>query len=365
MITRQATEGFRRSIRVDGRQSQAGQGAAVRGVVPEGMVRMAPVMALPSLLHEFRVDPAPLLAGCGLEPGDLDEPEHLISFEGRSQLLARCAEAARCPHLGLLLGQRAGMSTFGPVGFLMQSAPDMRSALALGMKYFRLHNPNSAVRIDAAGGYLRVSFDLVWHDGPGRDHVVDLSAAIMGNALRALSGHRARFVEVQLARRRPKSTAPYQRLFDAPLTFDASDTGVLMSAAWLDRPLPTADPLLHRMMQRYVAELARQGGEDLVGRLRLLLPALIAGGSAHGGEAARRLGLGVRTLNRRLAAAGTSFAALRDEARYAAARQLLGDTSMPVNEIATQLGYANASAFTAAFRRWSGTGPSRWRSLGD
>jgi AraC-like DNA-binding protein len=46
------------------------------------------------------------------------------------------------------------------------------------------------------------------------------------------------------------------------------------------------------------------------------------------------------------------------------ARQLLRGTAMPVAEIATQLGYANASALTSSFRRWSGQAPSEWRAAG-
>jgi AraC-like DNA-binding protein len=42
-------------------------------------------------------------------------------------------------------------------------------------------------------------------------------------------------------------------------------------------------------------------------------------------------------------------------------RQLLEDSRMPVSQIALALHYADASAFTRAFRRWSGTTPAQWR----
>jgi hypothetical protein len=69
-----------------------------------------------------------------------------------------------------------------------------------------------------------------------------------------------------------------------------------------------------------------------------------------------------RTLNRRLAACGTTFQTLVEEARFGLARQLLEDTDLPLAQIAATLGYADASAFSRAFRRWSGTAPSRWRA---
>ena len=72
-----------------------------------------------------------------------------------------------------------------------------------------------------------------------------------------------------------------------------------------------------------------------------------------------------RTLHRRLAARGTNFRALADECRYAIARQMLEDTDSDVGHIADLLDYADTSAFARAFRRWSGTTPSRWRKCGQ
>lgn len=68
-----------------------------------------------------------------------------------------------------------------------------------------------------------------------------------------------------------------------------------------------------------------------------------------------------RTLDRRLEAHAISFQALLDEVRYEVACKLLSDTAMPMIAIAHSLQFADASAFTRAFRRWSGMPPTRWR----
>jgi AraC-like DNA-binding protein len=115
-------------------------------------------------------------------------------------------------------------------------------------------------------------------------------------------------------------------------------------------------------MQQHVQDVEAALGEGLPERLRRLLPGLVARGQATAPAAARRLGVGVRTLNRRLAEAGTSFSGVHEASRFAIARQLLGNTRMPAGQIAARLGYANASAFTRAFRRWSGVTPVAWRA---
>jgi AraC-like DNA-binding protein len=68
-----------------------------------------------------------------------------------------------------------------------------------------------------------------------------------------------------------------------------------------------------------------------------------------------------RTLNRRLNACGISFQELTDQSRFEIAQHLLSNSSMPLTQIAATLGYADASVFSRAFRRWSGMTPSAWR----
>jgi len=85
-------------------------------------------------------------------------------------------------------------------------------------------------------------------------------------------------------------------------------------------------------------------------------------GQARAGQVAALFSMHARTLNRRLNEFGTGFQELVDEGRFEIARQLLEDSAMEVRQIAAVLDYADASAFTRAFRRWSGTTPARWRA---
>ena len=69
-----------------------------------------------------------------------------------------------------------------------------------------------------------------------------------------------------------------------------------------------------------------------------------------------------RTLARQLEARGTRFQVLVDEVRFEIARQMLEQSTMDVREVAATLDYADASALTRAFRRWSGSTPTQWRA---
>jgi AraC-like DNA-binding protein len=92
----------------------------------------------------------------------------------------------------------------------------------------------------------------------------------------------------------------------------------------------------------------------------LLRPQLLTG-QAGMEDVAGRLGLHPRTLRRRLQQEDTSFEILKDEVRHGAARELLMLGALGIADIAFTLDYASVSAFTHAFRRWSGMSPGRWR----
>ena len=71
-----------------------------------------------------------------------------------------------------------------------------------------------------------------------------------------------------------------------------------------------------------------------------------------------------RTLSRRLKDSGSGYRTITNEIRFEIARQLLDETDVSLGQSAAALGYSEASAFTRAFRRWSGQTPSDWRAEG-
>jgi AraC-like DNA-binding protein len=75
---------------------------------------------------------------------------------------------------------------------------------------------------------------------------------------------------------------------------------------------------------------------------------------------AKMVGTSVRTLQRRLGALGVTYRDLVSELQAEEARKLLR-AELNVNSIAASLGYADATAFSRAFRRQVGQTPSEFR----
>jgi AraC-like DNA-binding protein len=103
------------------------------------------------------------------------------------------------------------------------------------------------------------------------------------------------------------------------------------------------------------------GDAGLTGRVRGVLTRSLGTMAPGIGAVARLVALHPRTLQRRLAAEGTTFAAVLDEVRREAARRYLTTTDMPMSQVAGLLGLSEQSALSRCCRRWWGTTPSRVR----
>ncbi len=98
-----------------------------------------------------------------------------------------------------------------------------------------------------------------------------------------------------------------------------------------------------------------------VASVRSIVGELLATGYPDLPTVARIAGIPVRTLQRRLACAGLTYSDLVLEIRLARARELLGDRSRPIDEIASALGYADAANFTRGFKKRAGMTPTEYR----
>ena len=136
----------------------------------------------------------------------------------------------------------------------------------------------------------------------------------------------------------------------------------MFSRDWLDVGQPGADAELQRLLQKQIDVLEVKHGDEFPEIVRGVLRSALVTGHASAGQVAARFSMHTRTLSRRLEDFGTGFQELVDEGRFEIARQMLEDTKLDVGQIAASLGYARASAFSRAFRRWSGTTPALWRT---
>jgi AraC-like DNA-binding protein len=327
-----------------------------------GTHRIGVVSELPVTLLALGVDPRPVLATAGVPGEMLRDPENRIPFRLLGRLLDEAVAASRCPHIGVLLGLRGGLQSLGLVGRLMATAPTLRDAiLDLCINQVRF--------IEGAVTYLTVQHGVgLWGyavQAPplrGIAPILDGAIGIAVSMIAQLCGTRGE--EARVSHAGPADATAYRLALGIPLSFNAEQTCLVLSPEVLAAPVRTADPVLRRILQRQVAEYWARSQPAVAEQARRALAAQVTAGEASLDIVAEALGLGPRTLNRRLQAEGTNFRLVLEQARHDVACQLLATTRMPVTEIGVVLGYASAAGFVRAFRRIAGQPPGMWRRAG-
>jgi AraC-like DNA-binding protein len=322
----------------------------------------AVLAGLPEVLSRFGVPWEPVLEAEGLKIADIQDPERRVSFSAVDRISGECFRLTRCPHVGLLLGQRVNLQSFGIPGRLARNASSVGDALRELESHFALHDTGGLISIEQQGGKATLSYGLYVTGLRHVDQIYDFCVVAIGNVMRQLCGTDWKADAIQLPRRRPADVRPYREILAAPLRFDSVQAGVQFPQAWLSRPVVEADPFLHALLMDRASTALQVQDPLLCDDVRRTIRLLLMADHCSREEVARRLGMHPRTLGRRLQQCGTTFQQLLDETRLEVARQLLRGTRSSVARIATSLGYHDPTVFTRAFRRWTGTTPRDYRT---
>jgi AraC-like DNA-binding protein len=327
-----------------------------------GDIRVSPLLAIPALLAAKGVDPAPVFARAGVDLRLFDRPGNRISFEAAARLLAVCADLTDCRHFGLLLGERFDLTGLGPIGELMRHSAGVGDALQTLLRHFHLHDRGAApVLLIPDRSTALFGYSIFRHDLEGIPQIHATAIAVGFKLLRELCGPGFAPLRVQFAHGRPRSVAPYGRLFRCPLAFDADISAIVFDSGWLSHPLEGADPAVRRRLQHAILEVEALGPISFGERVESALHQLALSGDASSGTVAALFEVHERTLRRLLREEGKSLRGLVSRTRGELARQLLGNTTLPVADIAAALHYDDATAFSRAFRGWTGLSPTQWR----
>ncbi|MCJ8143191.1 AraC family transcriptional regulator [Ancylobacter sp. A5.8] len=322
--------------------------------------RVGPLAALPGLLDELGVDVPLAFDGSGIEPSQL-VPDARFPYPMLAALLERSARVARCPHLGLLVGARNDHRALGPIGDMMASAATLGEAFRDYVGVQIGYSRGAVVYLQTAGDDTLIGYGLYAELASGRQ-IHDLVMALGCNMVRSLTGGRASPLRALASVGPPGNLAPYRSTMKTTALFEQEHTGVVVSARDMALALPGANPARHLQLRTGIQKMLRGDLEDIAAQVRHILRPRLMTGEADRDSVARELGLGGRTLARHLNRAGTNFEAIKDEVRFAIARELLALTRLPIGRIAEALSYSANSTFDHAFTRWAGMAPSQWRA---
>lgn len=325
----------------------------------ESRHRVGAMVAIPTMLREFGVDPDGVLRSVGLPADALGDPEDGLDFPAVGRLFQGCVAATGCRHFGHLLGARSGTASLGLVGSLMRNAPTVGQAIMDLCSNHQRYIRGAVTYLTVQGNVAVWGYAVSYPGVTGLEHLSDGAVAVGFNMLRELARRGAD--DVLIAGTAVADPLPYRRFFGVMPRWDAEQHALMFPAAMLTWPVIDADPELRRVLDAKVAQYWAARQPTVAEQAMRHLRARVVLGDATRENLARLLSLSTRSFNRRLQEEGTSFRELVDRARFHVAQQLLLGTRMSVTSVALALGYAETSAFDHAFQRWSGRRPSDWR----
>jgi AraC-like DNA-binding protein len=170
---------------------------------------------------------------------------------------------------------------------------------------------------------------------------------------------------VELTHQRIPASREFDRFLGHAVQFRAGMDEVSFSRRTGKLPIASADPYLNKLLTEHCERLiihqrVRTGA--IQAQVENAIAELLPHGRASVEFVAKKLGIGRRTLRRRLADEGVSFAVILRELRLELAQQYLAERNLSISRIAWLLGYAEVSGFSHAFRRWTGQAPRAERT---
>lgn len=330
---------------------------------PTGIVRVGSIAAIPNVLMELGFDPEKILAKLAFDASKFQNPDQFITIEERSKLLSQCALETKCMHFGLLVGRSGGLSSLGLIGLLAQQSSDVGTALQNLIRYFHLNARGAGIYMEENDNEVFFGYSMHVHNVVGRLQTEDGANALAYAVLRELCGPEWQPIQVLSPHYEPLYINPYRDYFKVPIVFNAGRNGLLFSRKWLKYKLPGATPALLKLIQAEVDRNLTLYGLDFEGHIRSVLANSLFSHNSTAEHIASLFSMHSRTLHRRLGECGTNFKKVSEEVRFEIARQLLEDSSISLTSIADVLNFSSPTAFSRAFRRWSGIPPSRWREI--
>jgi AraC-like DNA-binding protein len=321
---------------------------------------LLPATSLHALLAGFRelgLDTARIAAS--LEDLPPAEAGTLVPAALYEKAWREAGRACDKPALATATGLAIPFGAFGMIDYLCGSAATVAGGFESLVLHYRLAATDNRVEVESIPGGCKVAVHPLV---PLEPHVDEFTLAVLAGRFRRLTG--GAFVPSRvLLRGEVDDIAARAALMGCPVLCGQPVSAMEIDAAHWKAPIMRADPLLHQLLATLAARESTRTARamPLESALRARLRDALADSDADVARMARLMGLSVRTLQRRLAQAGRSYAAVVDDFRREESLRLVANPALALARVAGLLGYAEQASFTRAFARWHGTSPGKWR----
>ena len=325
------------------------------------LIRSACLTHYAEVARSVGLDPVEMLRKVRLPVSCLERPDLRIAVAGVRRLLESSAAAAGIDEFGLRMADRGGLSNLGSVALVVREQATIGNAIEALSRFIHIHHEGMRLKIERHEDVVTISITLRGGRPRAPRQSTEMALGSIHRIIGSLFGDDWQPLDVHLGHAPPRNRRYYRSFFRCNVIFNSEIDAILLAARDLDRPIPSAHPLIaHYLRQRVEAiENRSSNWDDKIAELvRSLLPA----GECSIERVAGHLACDRRTIHRHLAARGTSFSEILDTERSDLAMRLIEDGERPLKEMAALLGFSAQSAMARWFRARFGCSISQWRS---
>ena len=198
---------------------------------------------------------------------------------------------------------------------------------------------------------------------PQPNFLHEFSLRVLWRVTSWLMGGSLKVQRFEFAFAQPDYVNDYGDTFPAPLQFGLPASAFWFDARKLSRPCSRDEQALKNFVASWPAAaiMPSRMSEGMDARVHTHLLQSRPGWAGLE-STALALHMSAPTLQRKLAAVGTTFQAIKDELRRDIAVSRLGTSKVSFSELAADLGFADAAAFQRAFKTWTGSSPGLYRA---
>ncbi|MEE4378849.1 MAG: helix-turn-helix domain-containing protein [Candidatus Competibacteraceae bacterium] len=290
------------------------------------------------------------------------DAETLVPVHLAHSILEKGARKLGLADFGYVVGQHARIDDLGLFGRSLRHSMTLYDALGKLLTHFPLYS--SAEQITWVPAGLEVYFFHHYRQktSSGSRYAQQCALLLMRDAVRLVAGPQWQPDKV-FSPNPSNDKQIMESAFRGAAVCQASRYGLAFPSAFLHLAVPTR--ILGRSGNEsdYTTLTASAPASDLVGSTRQVIAAMMIYGRCQFEEIAEAIGMSPRTLQRRLAECGVRFSEVLSQARFDLAMKLMSDPTIRMIDVAFELGYAEQSSFTRAFRCWTGVAPSEFQRI--
>jgi AraC-like DNA-binding protein len=268
------------------------------------------------------------------------------------------------PGFSVRVGQEMKIDDYGVLGLSWRTCSKAGEIFERCERYFKLLSNTYVFKVEKEGEISKVYLFRDPHRrGVELSNEATFSATVV--VLQAMTEKDMTPISISFKHKAPKDLKDYELAFQCPILFNQPHYFMTYKTSDLETRTAKADLSINTFLVERVEEEAKGieiSSLKIATDVEYLIKDALPSGIPSIIQISEHMGMSSRTLTRRLSESGITFRNLVKQTQEKISKDLLKNSARSVSEIAFQTGFSEQSAFSRAFKRWTGQSPLDYRN---